>query len=564
MYRYIVDNAVTYTSEDFVLFKESPFACWIERLTLENPDHGIPPDINTEAPRDTMEPQDDLAETLLAEGKNVVLVEWDLPEPVRRSGTLEAMRHGVDFIVNGQLALGTLSGSANLLMRTSGYSDYGDYLYVPCNTQPKTNLHSALRLCFLADLLHSLQGQLPPQMLIIRGDSDVVPLETEDHIYHYRAVKERFMTAQHAFRKHKMPDPAASAHFGRWSDCANEVLKQRALKQNRQEEPSVEAEPIWQEPQSIGVVRAYNMNAVKQESPLFLSGSPVNGVTLAEQARMLASPPQSQPESVPGADSDRDTLENLSFIGSRPRGAGTGRYGGGSSIAVPHRQPQAKPKRAGIISEAQDVPAPNLEPVPPLIVSALDNADTAVILPAVESVAEAVSGPVVEPVLKPVLEPVLELEPLVESVLEPLVESVVVPLAEPPIDIAAELITGTEEYAPGFERRASDVIPRDEEAPVIEPIIDEQDDGDTPVVIKAHPLDSAGFQRPADPFIDLDTAPSSNLQEIPEKLNEHAKNRSPDPERYDDLNRGRRAPPEEFNDSLNTNGSADSDLPWDD
>jgi predicted RecB family nuclease len=152
-----------------------------------------------------------------------------MDEPRRRTATLEAMRHGADFVVNGQLALGPLSGSANLLMRTSGYSDLGDYLYVPCDTQGKTNLHSAFRLCFLADLLHSLQGQLPPQMLIIRGGTDVVPLETEEHIYHYRAVKQRFMTAMREFRKHRMPDPAESSHFGRWSDCANEVLKQRAL-----------------------------------------------------------------------------------------------------------------------------------------------------------------------------------------------------------------------------------------------------------------------------------------------------------------------------------------------
>ena len=50
MYRYSVDNAVTYTPDDFVLFRESPFACWMERLTLENPDHGIPPDLKSLSP----------------------------------------------------------------------------------------------------------------------------------------------------------------------------------------------------------------------------------------------------------------------------------------------------------------------------------------------------------------------------------------------------------------------------------------------------------------------------------------------------------------------------------
>lgn len=231
MYRYVIDNALTYTAEDIVLFRESPFACWMERLTLDNPDHGIPPDSGSVAPRDGALRQDDLADTLRAEGKDVCLIDWEANEPDRRSATLDAMRRGVDFIVNGQLALGPLSGTANLLMRTSGYSELGDFLYIPCDTQVAASLNSAFRLCFLADLLHSLQGQLPPQMLIIRGGADLVPLASESHIYHYRAVKQRFMDAMREFRKHRMPDPAESSHFGRWSDCAHEVLKQRLLRE---------------------------------------------------------------------------------------------------------------------------------------------------------------------------------------------------------------------------------------------------------------------------------------------------------------------------------------------
>jgi len=229
MYRYSVDNAITYSSEDLVLFKESPFASFMERLTLENPSHGIPPDIHSSQPVDSVLRQDDIADTLRLEGREVALIDWDSPEQQRRADTLAAMRRGVDFVVNGQLALGPLSGSTNLLMRTSGYSELGDFLFVPCSTQEKTTLQAAFRLCFLADLLHSLQGQLPPQMLIIRGGSKVIPLQTEDHIFHFRAVKQRFMAAQREFRKHRMPNPAESSHFGRWSDCANELLKQRAL-----------------------------------------------------------------------------------------------------------------------------------------------------------------------------------------------------------------------------------------------------------------------------------------------------------------------------------------------
>ena len=382
MYRYNVDNAVTYTSEDFVLFRESPFACWMERLTLENPDHGIPPDVGSQPPQSSQERQDDIVDTLRAEGRDVTLVDWELEESKRRSATLEAMRAGADFIVNGQLALGPLSGSVNLLMRTSGYSELGDFLYIPCDTQAKTTLHSAFRLCFLGDLLHSLQGQLPPQMLIIRGGSDVVPLQTEDHIYHYRAVKQRFMAAMRDFRKHRMPNPAESSHFGRWSDCANEVLKQRALRGEEPDEQLLDEE--LQAPLLQVANASLQADARLEPDDSGLEDQIAPGQTLAEQAQMLTPGRYSagangvRPGSTPNLERARQqmpagdraaaagpaqapldeaghrhetpgsdvALENLEFIGSSHRAP---------LIGVQHEQPEPEER-----PKVCDAPAPTL------------------------------------------------------------------------------------------------------------------------------------------------------------------------------------------------------------
>ena len=120
MYRYSVDNAVTSTPDDFVLYRESPFAIWMERLTLENPDHGIPPDIGSDVPASSAERQDDLAETLREEGRDVALIDWEMDEPRRRTATLEAMRRGADFVVNGQLGLGPLQQSLPAPRRPQG------------------------------------------------------------------------------------------------------------------------------------------------------------------------------------------------------------------------------------------------------------------------------------------------------------------------------------------------------------------------------------------------------------------------------------------------------------
>lgn len=362
MYRNRVDNTITYTPDDVVLFRESPFATWMERLTLENPDHGIPPDLNSTPQGDRPERQDDIVATLRAEGRNVALIDWEQEEPERRAATLEAMRAGADFIAHGQLTVGALSGNASLLMRTSGYSGLGDFLYIPCETHSRNTLHSAFRLCFVAELLHQVQGQLPPQLLIIRDGAEVVPLQTEEYIHYFRAVLRRFTQAMATFRKHRMPDPAESSHFGRWTECATEVLKQRAFSEQRRSEEQVMEDTQDAEldmPQLKVANGAESRQSDGGESvqysmaPAALvsraaaeTGSGVhNGAaqTLAEQARLLtpgsfrASAPigrtpnlarYANSNPVPQAANDRHpahnrrssdaALENLEFIGSSP------------------------------------------------------------------------------------------------------------------------------------------------------------------------------------------------------------------------------------------------------
>ncbi|MBT4522281.1 MAG: hypothetical protein HOC23_19960, partial [Halieaceae bacterium] len=170
MYRNSADSDLIFTPEDIALFRESPFASWMERLTLENPEHGIKPDAGSDDPADIPVPGDNGSDSaegmdykdlkypgepqlddLQAGGRRVESINWQLEEPLRLAKTERAMCDGADFIVNGQLAIGVLSGAANLLMRTTGESALGNYLYLPCDSPTRTTPHSTFRLCFLAD-----------------------------------------------------------------------------------------------------------------------------------------------------------------------------------------------------------------------------------------------------------------------------------------------------------------------------------------------------------------------------------------------------------------------------
>ena len=100
-------------------------------LTLENPDHGILPDRDAIWPPQTQSPHANVAETLRAEGRRVIEIDCDTDETERRTATIAAMKAGADFIVDGQLSAGNFSDRVDLLMRTSGYSQLGDFLYIP-------------------------------------------------------------------------------------------------------------------------------------------------------------------------------------------------------------------------------------------------------------------------------------------------------------------------------------------------------------------------------------------------------------------------------------------------
>ena len=76
-------------------------------------------------------------------------------------------------------------------------------------------------------------------MLVIPPGGQMVTLNTQDHMYHYRAVKKRFLEAQGTFKKHCIPNPEESSNFGRWSQCANAILKRRAQAKDISGEPKV-------------------------------------------------------------------------------------------------------------------------------------------------------------------------------------------------------------------------------------------------------------------------------------------------------------------------------------
>jgi hypothetical protein len=163
-----------------------------------------------------------------------------------------------------------------------------------------------------------------------------------------------------------MPDPAESSHFGRWSECAHEVLKQRALRAEQESEAQV---PVNEEtetapPEDLAALAAAEppaSSSVQPQPRIPARGIPV-GDTLAAQARKL---PRKTPELDAAAARGAldEALQNLEFIGSSGRAPSIG------DNKPPSQEKQSVgqdvPQQSGAASPPRQAPVPTASPAAP-------------------------------------------------------------------------------------------------------------------------------------------------------------------------------------------------------
>ncbi len=218
-------NTILYSPQDLIGFLNSEFASWMDRFSLENPDHPIP-----ENEPDQMlnalvqlghEHEQKFLDQLLQRGESVYKIEdradFDL--------TLAAMQAGHHYIYQAALRHQDFIGYPDFLVRVDQPSQLGDWSYLPLecklalNPKPDFVIQSA---CYL-DLLHHTQGVLPHTFQLLLGDHTQQSFATEQYIYYYYQVRETFRSRMADFDAEQRPLPGAGNH-GRWQDIAQAHL----------------------------------------------------------------------------------------------------------------------------------------------------------------------------------------------------------------------------------------------------------------------------------------------------------------------------------------------------
>lgn len=223
------ERGVLYSPKDLLAYADGEFAAWMERAHFE----GIPCPAPDEADPEHLllaEQGDAHENTILARelssSRRVVQIPTDGD---RLGGTRAALFEGPDTIYQACLEREGLRGYADFLRRIPGPSTLGDWHYEPWDTKLSRTVRPkhVIQLCAYCDSLEAMQGVLPARFGFILGDGREETFRTIDYIHYYRALRERFLAFQQAWRADACPDPAADRGCGRWTTAATAILEAR-------------------------------------------------------------------------------------------------------------------------------------------------------------------------------------------------------------------------------------------------------------------------------------------------------------------------------------------------
>lgn len=216
-----------YTPSDLLEFLSAPFATWMTRRWLDDPE-AAQPDAESAQQLSLGEHgrrhEQAFLKQLRDQGRHV----YRVPSGGDRAAlTRSAMRAGHEVIFHGLLTEADWIGETDFLIRVETPSRLGDYAYEPWETKLARTLRPEflIQLCAYADLLEAVQGWCPEQLHCVTGDGRAHTFRTADYVYYYRALKSAFVAFLAGFDLDRPPLPNPWDDNGRWQSHAEALLE---------------------------------------------------------------------------------------------------------------------------------------------------------------------------------------------------------------------------------------------------------------------------------------------------------------------------------------------------
>lgn len=219
---YKLDGHMVYSPSDLVRYVQSPFASWMARKYLEDPD-SLEPDPEDEqlklfASRGNAHERAAL-QAMIENGRDVC----EVPGARNLDATLEAIQQGREVIYQGYLAHGDFAGYTDFLIREQ---DGAGYCIWDTKLALSVKPYFLIQLCTYADLLAELNGTFSRKVGIILGDDSRRSFVTEEYFDYYRWIKANFLNFMADFPGDGPPLPDSMADHGVWASHAAARLEE--------------------------------------------------------------------------------------------------------------------------------------------------------------------------------------------------------------------------------------------------------------------------------------------------------------------------------------------------
>lgn len=218
-------DKIIFSPTDLIRYVASPFASWMDRYYLENPEV-VAPDKETEdqqlIARTGDEHEHSVLDEFKASGTDVVeIIKKDFATAYTQ--TMVAIKSRTPIIYQAAL-------------ESDGFAGYADFLILDTSNQyqiwdtklarsPKP--YYAVQLCCYSEMFAATTGEeMPKKFGIILGTKNKVEFRTEDFIHYYRQVKINFIAMQDSFTGNMAdcPEPLPGADHGRWTSHAEKFF----------------------------------------------------------------------------------------------------------------------------------------------------------------------------------------------------------------------------------------------------------------------------------------------------------------------------------------------------
>jgi len=223
---FLSNGQLIYSPSDLTRYMSSPFASWMDRLSLEHPhisqQQDAPDPLMQALARKGLALEDVQEEKFIQQGKTLLKITGN-SDTDKFLKTKEAMQSGIDIIAQARLEMGQLRGFADFLVKVPHNdndtpSNLGDWHYEAWDSKLANSVKASfiVQLCSYSQILEFMQGTLPKDITVVLGNGSQNRYPLRDYYSYYSKLLSSFINAQDNFNPNQRPDPSASKNWENW------------------------------------------------------------------------------------------------------------------------------------------------------------------------------------------------------------------------------------------------------------------------------------------------------------------------------------------------------------